>query len=258
MSEGSEAQRSQGWLLEAVIGYGNFIFRRRNFVFPIVMIGLMAGFAPVIAYDEAGADHGLDWVGYLICAVGQAFRFVVVGLEYIKRGGLNKRIYAATLITGGLFSASRNPLYLGNIIILIGLMVLHNSAWVYGLGGGFFLFTYWALVLAEERYLRGQFGADYDAYCAETPRWLPKLSALPEAFRGMRFNWRRAISKEYSSCVAWVVTALLIETYEVARVEGVTNYWADFGGIGIAMVLAISALTFIHWLKKHSTVLRDH
>lgn len=247
----------QGPLFEAVIAYGNFIFRRRNIAFPLVMIGLMAAFAPVIAYGEAAADHRLDWLGYLISAAGQAFRFVVVGLEYIKRGGLNKRIYAAKLVTGGLFAASRNPLYLGNIIIIIGLMVIHNSAWVYGLGGGFFLFTYWALVLAEERYLRGQFGADYDAYCADTPRWLPKLFALPEALRGMRFNWRRAISKEYSSCVAWVVTALLIDTYEVVRVEGVTSYWADFGGIGIAMVVALAALTIIHLLKKRTVLLRD-
>jgi protein-S-isoprenylcysteine O-methyltransferase Ste14 len=255
MTQGTMAP-PQGRLFEAVIAYGNFIFRRRNIVFPIVMVALMAAFVPVMAYGDPAADRGLDLVGYLICTAGQAFRFAVVGLEYIKRGGLNKRIYAAKLVTGGLFAASRNPLYLGNVIILIGLMVIHNSPWVYGLCGGFFLLTYWALVLAEERYLRGQFGADYDAYCARVPRWLPKLAALPEALRGMRFNWRRAIAKEYSSCIAWVVSALIIDAYELVRVQGVTGNWSDLIELGIAFVVALVALAGIRMLKKRS-VLRD-
>jgi protein-S-isoprenylcysteine O-methyltransferase Ste14 len=247
----------QGTMYDAVIAYGNFIFRRRNVVFPIMLVGLLLAFAPVLAGGDPLADARLDLVGFLICAAGQLLRFTVVGLEYIKRGGLNKRIYAAKLVTGGMFAVCRNPLYLGNLIILAGLLVIHNNPWVYGLCGAFFLFTYWALVLAEERYLRGEFGAEYDAYCARVPRWLPKLAALPHVFRGMRFSWRRAIAKEYSSCVAWVVSALLVDAYEIVRVEGVAGNWTDLAELGVAFAVASLVLTLVHRLKKSTGFLRD-
>jgi protein-S-isoprenylcysteine O-methyltransferase Ste14 len=250
------AERRSNFLLEGVIAYGNFIFRRRNIVFPVVTVGLMAGFLPVLPYGDSNADWWLNLVGYGIAFLGQALRVLVVGLEYIKRGGLNKRIYAARLVTGGMFATSRNPLYLGNLITLAGLLVIHNSTWVYGLCGGFFLFTYWALVIAEERYLRRQFGAEYDAYAARVPRWLPRLSSLPEAFRGMRFNWRRAIAKEYSSCGSWLATALAINLYEVLAVQGARTHEPALIAIGAAFALLVICLSLIRVLKKRS-VLRD-
>lgn len=254
---GSIGPRMAAASYDLVIAYGNFIFRRRNLMFPVVMILVMGAFIPVMPHGDPAIDHNLDLAGYMIAVIGQAFRFVVVGLEYIKRGGRNKRIYAAKLVTGGMFAVCRNPLYLGNLIILAGLLVIHNNPWVYGVGGGFFLITYWALVLAEERYLRREFGAAYDAYCARVPRWLPRLSAVPAALRGMRFNWRRAIAKEYSSCVAWVVAALLIDAYEVVRVEGLKLYWSDLVELGIAFIVALVGLVLIHRLKKGTDLLRD-
>ena len=44
-----------------------------------------------------------------------------------------------------------------------------------------FLVTHWPTILSEEKYLRGAFGAEYDAYCARVPRFFPNPSRFVKA-----------------------------------------------------------------------------
>ena len=62
-------------------------------------------------------------------------------------------MHAERLITEGLLGHSRNPLYLGNLLILLGLFVIHNNGWAYAVGIPFFALAYTAMVKAEEAYL---------------------------------------------------------------------------------------------------------
>jgi protein-S-isoprenylcysteine O-methyltransferase Ste14 len=80
------------------------------------------------------------------------------------------------LVVSGLYRHLRNPMYVGVVLAILGqalwlgsvtLLIYAAAVWV-----AFFLF-----VLAyEEPALRRQFGAEYDAYCAQVPRWLPRLT----------------------------------------------------------------------------------
>ena len=63
----------------------------------------------------------------LIAMSGLAVRGVVIGLAYIKRGGLNKKVYAANLVTEGMFSVCRNPLYVGNMLIYTGEFLMFGN-----------------------------------------------------------------------------------------------------------------------------------
>ena len=151
-----------------VIAWGDFLFKWRNTVFPVVMAVLLLGFRP------AGAGQAWDlWVDVFALAVilgGSALRILVVGLAYIKRGGMNKKVYADKLVTEGIFAHGRNPLYIGNLMVLLGILLMHGSPWVLALGGAFYLASYGAIVAAEERFLAAKFGDDYRDYCARVPR----------------------------------------------------------------------------------------
>ena len=72
----------------------------------------------------------MDIAGVLIILSGLGLRAVVIGLAYIKRGGVNKMIHADTLVTNGLFAHCRNPLYAGNLLVVAGLLVIFNNPWV--------------------------------------------------------------------------------------------------------------------------------
>ena len=117
-------------------------------------------------------------LGFATSAAGEFVRASTIGLQYIVRGGRDRRVYAKDLVTGGLYSHTRNPMYVGNMLILVGLAIASNSWTCVAVAIPFYAFVCAAIVAAEERYLRDRFGADFDAYCRDVPRWLPRLSGI--------------------------------------------------------------------------------
>lgn len=240
----------------ALVRYGNFLFRYRNGVFPAVMLATFALLPPRPLAGDWAADRWLDLVGLAVCLMGQGLRAFVIGLAYIKRGGVNKQIYAARLVQEGMFAASRNPLYVGNMVVLAGLFLIHNNPAAYVVGGGFFLISYRAIVAAEERYLRGQFGADYDDYCRRVNRWLPSPAAIGPAIAGMSFNWRRVVIKEYGSFFSWAATALAVLAYQAVWRDGWPGAASALAWTAAAIAACVAGAGLVRALKK-SGALRD-
>jgi len=79
---------------------------------------------------------------------------------------------ASALVTGGIYRFTRNPMYVGDVLILLAVAVFFSNP--LGLAG-VALFVVWMDALqipAEERALRARFGEAYDRYCLEARRWL--------------------------------------------------------------------------------------
>jgi len=201
---------ARSWSLRA----GHAIFRYRDAMFPVVLLALGLFFAPAPPLGRWQWDPIMDAIGLAMAIAGQALRAVVIGLAYIRRGGKDKTIYADALVTEGVFAHCRNPLYLGNLLVLFGLFVIHGSPWVLLIGGAFFGTAYVLLVLSEEDYLRSRFGATFDDYCRRVNRFLPSPRGFGETVRGMRFDWARLVRKEYSSTFAWVSGAIALLAWE--------------------------------------------
>ena len=236
-------------LQRALVAWGNFVFHWRNSLFPVVIIVIFASLRPQDAWGSRSADAWLDLLGVLVAIAGQVIRSMVVGLAYIKRGGVNKRVYADTLVNTGIFAHCRNPLYVGNACTLLGLFLIHNNPYAYAIGGVFFVVTYIAVVAAEEQYLANKFGDQFAGYCRTTPRWLPRLKGLGTTLGSMRFNWRRVVIKEYSSATSWILTACALFAYQALLHDGLvwtTPLLASAGVAGLALLAAVA----ISRLKK--------
>jgi protein-S-isoprenylcysteine O-methyltransferase Ste14 len=232
-----------------VVRCGDFLFKYRNAVFPAVFALLVLA-APASPWTSARVDAALDVVGIGFALAGQGLRIAVIGLAYIKRGGLNKKVHANTLVTGGIFAVCRNPLYVGNATILCGLLLVCNAPLAYGLAGGFFVFAYWCIIRTEETFLLDKFGRSYADYCRQVHRWLPDPRRLREVTRGVSFNWRRVVMKDYSTFASWMTAALALKAYEQAMrhgAGGILQTVAPYAG-QIALVLALTGL--VRWLKK--------
>src|SRR5262245_1685501 len=149
----------------ALRAYGNFVFRYRDYLAPAVVLLVVALTHPRPWRGDARDDALLDAIGVLVSLTGQTLRILVIGLAYIQRGGKNKRIAADALVTDGLFAHCRHPLYVGNFLLLSGLLIVWNSVPAYVVGlvvvGG----SLYAMAYAEEAFLSRRFGAQYDAYC---------------------------------------------------------------------------------------------
>ncbi len=152
---------------------GNFLFKYRTIVFP--------AFLPLALLPSPTLfDHPLyaAVIGFALSALGEAVRVTTIGMQYIVRGGRDRRVYAKDLVTGGFYAHTRNPMYVGNVLILVGLAVASNSWFCAVVLTAAYVFVCVAIVAAEESYLRDKFGAAFDEYCRDVPRWLPRMSGI--------------------------------------------------------------------------------
>ena len=233
-----------------LVRYGNFLFRYRDAVFPAVLLALLVVFRAQWPAADERRDDLLDALGFAVALAGQALRVSVVGYAYIIRGGKNKQVYAEDLVTRGWFAQCRNPLYVGNILILFGLLIIWNSPGAYLVGVPFFLLSYTAIVAAEEAFLSRKFGAEYDAYRARVPRWRVRVRGLNEALDGFSFNWARVILKEYGSAAYWVAGAFVMQLLDSLRYQP-WNARPVYHTALVVGVFVVSALwRYARFLKK--------
>lgn len=89
------------------------------------------------------------------------------------------------LTTTGLYAYTRNPLYLGSLIMAAGFAVAARSGWIVGVLVVFFFAIYLPVIRSEEKFLREHF-PEYADYARRVPRLLPRLRA-PD--NGGAFSW---------------------------------------------------------------------
>lgn len=233
-----------------MIAIGNFFFKYRNNLFIILYLLLFVPSPPIFSPEQFGPNYYLYPVilGLLVTFSGEIIRGITIGLAYIIRGGRDKKVYAETLVTEGIFRHCRNPLYVGNILMLLGVGILANSLIYVGIVMPVFLFIYQAIVLAEENFLRNKFGAQFDAYCSRVNRWLINPAGISETFKDMRFNYKRWLLKEYNTLLVWLIgiVAILIFKYPEIVPEADSRIT-----IFAVIVLVLGALYgYVRYLKK--------
>tara|TARA_R110000868_G_scaffold233887_1_gene487600 strand:+ start:2283 stop:3038 length:756 start_codon:yes stop_codon:yes gene_type:complete len=208
-----------------MVRIGTFFFKFRDGLFPLILVALaLVAVPPSKVFESEQLEVLKDIVAVALVVAGLAFRGLVIGYVYIKRGGLNKKVYAEDLVTDGIFGICRNPLYVGNMLIYVGVFLMHGDPLVMMLGIGLFAFIYQAIILTEENYLRDKFGAGYEAYCRDVPRWVPRFSLFSKAVDGMSFNFRKVIIKDYSTIATSLIAVILVEFYEeVAEMAALPN-----------------------------------
>jgi protein-S-isoprenylcysteine O-methyltransferase Ste14 len=128
--------------------------------------------------------------GFLLVAVFAWFsqptaQWLAVGVP-ISLAGLALRAWAAgclaknqQLATGGPYAHTRNPLYLGTLLVAAGLVIASHSLGLGALFAAVFLFVYLPVIQLEEQHLRRLF-PDYEAYAAAVPALWPRLRPLAQ------------------------------------------------------------------------------
>jgi len=78
----------------------------------------------------------------------------------------------SSLVRSGIYTVTRNPMYVGLLFLLVALAIFLSSAWAL-LGPAAYFFYIWRFQIApEERALTALFGAEYTAYLSKVRRWL--------------------------------------------------------------------------------------
>lgn len=137
--------------------------------------------------------------GLAVAAAGEAIRLWASGhIEKTQR-----------LATGGPYAHTRNPLYVGSVLLAIGCGIAAASFWVVAAVIAYFAAFYPAVIAEESRFLRTKFGADYETWAREVPAFLPRLT--PGGPRTSRFEWSRVgRNREWRTALALPVLGALL------------------------------------------------
>jgi protein-S-isoprenylcysteine O-methyltransferase Ste14 len=76
------------------------------------------------------------------------------------------------VIETGVFAISRNPLYLGSVIVILGIALAMNILWTLVTLIASIIVCHYVLIIPEEKYLAEKFGEEYENYTATVHRWL--------------------------------------------------------------------------------------
>jgi protein-S-isoprenylcysteine O-methyltransferase Ste14 len=154
----------------------------RGLVFTALVPLVVAGWAPS-AIDPFRRIAGGVWnAGWLLVGCGAAIYGVCL-IRFLASGGTPAIFFTRPmravigeepreLVQGWLYSVSRNPMYVGVVLAVIGQAIAFASAAIAEYGAMLWLIFHMVVVALEEPHLRDQFGAPYDAYCRRVPRWL--------------------------------------------------------------------------------------
>jgi hypothetical protein len=143
-----------------------------------------------------------------------------------------RRIGAASLNTTGLYSITRNPLYLGNLFLWISVAVLSGYPETLVMGVGWFWSCYDRVIRAEERFLGDKFGADYLEWASGTPRFLPARSGWVPS----RWPWSTAavVKREVITLAPLVAVLMLVEAVRWVEPVGGPRFspaWLGLHGV---------------------------
>jgi protein-S-isoprenylcysteine O-methyltransferase Ste14 len=179
-------------LREDIEKQGGFLFRWRSYLslifLPLFIIALRNSEYLERVFGNF-ADNIWEFFCLFLSFFGLFVRCLVAG--YVPRGtsGRNTRTQAAEILnTKGMYSIVRNPLYLGNFIIVLGVLFFVQVWWLILIGFFGFLLYYERIIFTEEEFLRGKFGDLFLEWAKKTPIFLPKFKNwqkpdLPFSFR---------------------------------------------------------------------------
>ena len=113
-----------------------------------------------------------DFVGGLLVGAGLVLAFLAIYEMRRFRTTPMPHLEADRLVTTGIFSRSRNPIYLGDLLILAGLILRWDAVLSLPLLPLFLWTLERRFVIPEEDRLRRKFRADFARYCTKTRRWV--------------------------------------------------------------------------------------
>ena len=180
-----------------------FFFKNRSYT-PIPLALL------IIYYSK------LDWTlmcfGGILIFLGETLR--LTSIRYAGGTTRTRLVGAPSLCSDGPYSYVRNPLYLANIVIYIGIVIFSGGGDMFCelllLTITFFLLQYSLIISLEEEVLKNKFGKEYDLYKESVPRLIPTVLPWSDRIIIKPRSWRKTFMIERRTLQSMLFSLLLI------------------------------------------------
>lgn len=192
-------------------------------------------------------DQIAEIAGFTFLLLGQLIRVSARGFK--AEHSANGR----SLIKDGPYMLVRNPMYLGIILIGLGIVLVLFKWWVSSIFLAAFLFRYAALIIKEEKKLMDIFPEDYRDYKKRVPRLLPSLSLLLDKdiaeYLPLKVSW---LKKEIAPILIVLLMTIFVESWEDIVNNGLRTYFQE---TVIIVLIFILFLILAIYLSKRTVAL---
>ena len=239
-------------LIEDFKKKGNWLFKKRSFI-PIFLY-IIAAISLFLTDKEVVDFQNIYWmIGCLsISFIGLIIRIITVGLTPKGTSGRNTSSgqVAEQLNTKGIYSVVRHPLYLGNFLMWLGLIIYVGIPEFIIFAVFFFWIYYERIMFAEEEFIRNKFGQSFVEWSEKTPAFIPSFKNHVKS--DLDFSWKSVLRREYSGFFATFFSFILINFLKKYFYfeEYIPNYFWIYA-TAIAFVIFIT----LRSLKKYTKVL---
>jgi protein-S-isoprenylcysteine O-methyltransferase Ste14 len=240
-------------LAESFEKHGNWLFKRRSWI-PLLL------FLPALAVIWFGQEEWLPFYLFpwslgclLISLSGLAIRAWAIGHTPKGTSGRNTKQgqIAEKLNTTGVYSLVRHPLYLGNFLMWLGVILYVGDISLLILSISFFWVYYERIMFAEEAFISRKFPEEFTGWSSVTPAFLPHFKGYkkPE----LHFSVRNVLKREYTGFTLTILSFSLIN---------LMKYWSNSGTPKLDLfwliMLPFSLVVYfvLRSLKKHTRLLQ--
>ena len=122
----------------------------------------------------------------------------IMTIAYVQKGTYGRNVerqVADALNTTGIYSIVRHPLYLGNYLMWLGMLMFVGIWWFLVIVSLMFWLYYERIMIAEEAFLRNKFKKQYEDWAAVTPAFLPKFSLWKKS--NLSFSAKNVVKREF-------------------------------------------------------------
>lgn len=215
---------------------GDFLFKYRSY-FPLIL--LVLGLLMLVL--GKGSQIWMTDPAIFVSLLGLVIRVYAVAYSGKNTSGRNtsQGQVAEVLNTKGIYSIGRNPLYVGNYFMWLGIAMLTCSLWFAGVFTLIFWIYYERIVFAEEAFLREKFGDVYLQWAAVTPIFIP--FKLKWQRSDSPFLWRKVLKQEKNGFLALFLVFFLFNLLS----ERIENQQWVINKPWLLIMLTVSTLSYI-------------
>ena len=226
---------------------GSWLFRHRGQLPWIFLPLLLLALRDSELFERIFGDAVEDlWEFFCIGVSFSGLLIRCMTTAYVPEGtsGRNTKYQKADrLNTTGMYSIVRHPLYLGNFLIMLGMVLFLQVWWVVLISVLAFWIYYERIIFAEEEFLRDKFGNSFLKWAEETPAFLPKINRWQRP--DLSFSFRTVLRREYTALFVITSSFTFLDIMGDLIVEGrleIDTGWAVFFVTGLVIYLSLRTI----------------
>lgn len=208
---------------------------------------LIVIFPDVFLRKERGGffEAAAEALGAALIFLGQVLRISARGFksEHSQEG--------RSLIQGGPYALVRNPMYLGILLIGLGVVLMLFKWWVACIFLAVFITRYIVLIFKEEKKLLALFPEAYRDYCSRVPRILPRPATFVKGdisgYLPVKLSW---LKREVGSILAVLFITIFIESRGDIKTKGLWAYAEEASAVLVTIILFVGLVVYLNKMTR--------